>query len=249
MNPPAHMPWDRRPDEPPDDYGHFLVYRDLGPQRSLMQVRAAAGLSLSSLKALSVRWGWPLRALAWDRVQSQQLHSRELVDLHQRRRDMLRRAQEWQRLALAECASWVEWDQQGTPSLSRELSPAEAVRLLQVGLQAERELLGDLGTGLSPEEFDQRDGAMASRLEAAVQQVVSVLLAAGAARAPRQTHFTDDDGTLGIALVLPDGLRAQITDATRRVLAAWLYWCRVSVGDDALAEVTLWPWDLPFESA
>jgi hypothetical protein len=69
----APMPWDRQTGEPPAAYARFLIFRALGPARSL---GGAYGVYLGEPDAKrpapgrwrrdSVRWSWQERAVAWD---------------------------------------------------------------------------------------------------------------------------------------------------------------------------------------
>src|SRR5262245_65289425 len=70
-------PWDPQPDEPAAAYRRFLVYRNLGPARS---IDAACRLGGAANRKKSQRatgtwfadsrtFDWPARALAWDIAQ------------------------------------------------------------------------------------------------------------------------------------------------------------------------------------
>lgn len=71
-------PWDQLPDEPDPAYVRFLMYRDLGPARSIDAAYVAAtGEATKGSKRQqrapgqwthdSAQFGWPERALAWDK--------------------------------------------------------------------------------------------------------------------------------------------------------------------------------------
>ncbi len=72
--------WDKQPEESPKAYRAFLIYRNLGPKRS---IDAAYRLSLKehqeSIKRAPRRWGewstqyqWVVRAQAWDQWRQQE---------------------------------------------------------------------------------------------------------------------------------------------------------------------------------
>src|SRR5262249_5670477 len=76
---PANKPWDQRPDEPDPAFVRFLIYRDLGPGRSLIQAYLAflrlldgstEGVERRSIPGQwyrdSRQWEWVRRARAWD---------------------------------------------------------------------------------------------------------------------------------------------------------------------------------------
>jgi hypothetical protein len=66
-------PWERRPGEPKTAYARFLIYRNLGPARSLAEAQKLATKShkkptkvAGSWSDESARWGWVERAHDWD---------------------------------------------------------------------------------------------------------------------------------------------------------------------------------------
>lgn len=69
--PPPVYEWDRRLGEGPEAYQAFLVYRDLGAQRSLRAARQRWGKggappALSRVEKWSSAWAWTFRVDAWD---------------------------------------------------------------------------------------------------------------------------------------------------------------------------------------
>lgn len=58
--------WERQPDESPDAWEAFLVYRNLGYSRGLRAVAEQLGYSLSKVQAISRRWVWVRRIEEWD---------------------------------------------------------------------------------------------------------------------------------------------------------------------------------------
>lgn len=59
-------PWRQRDHESPRAYGHFLVFRDAGPNRNLRDVAAVVGVSYRRAQNLSAQNLWTPRARAWD---------------------------------------------------------------------------------------------------------------------------------------------------------------------------------------
>ena len=67
-------PWDQLPGEPPEAYARFLIYRNLGPARSLDAAYAASNVTKRKRSdAASGQWredsaayGWGERAARWD---------------------------------------------------------------------------------------------------------------------------------------------------------------------------------------
>lgn len=65
--------WDQQPDEPPEAYARFLIYRNLGPARTLTAAERLHGGTGKRKKTIaghwcdeSARFGWVRRAVAWD---------------------------------------------------------------------------------------------------------------------------------------------------------------------------------------
>jgi hypothetical protein len=62
----AALPFERLLEEPAADYAALLLYRDLGPGRSLSQAADVSGRSESTLRRLAKRWEWSARLEAYD---------------------------------------------------------------------------------------------------------------------------------------------------------------------------------------
>src|SRR5579871_3562506 len=71
-------PWDQQPEEPDAAYARFLVYRNLGPSRSIDAAYHSAGAINAEAKRSKAKrasstwfleasqWNWQARAEAWD---------------------------------------------------------------------------------------------------------------------------------------------------------------------------------------
>lgn len=69
-------PWDQLPGEPPEAYARFLIYRNLGPARSLDAAYQASAPKRSKSPSVSGQWkddsadyNWRERAARWDVAQ------------------------------------------------------------------------------------------------------------------------------------------------------------------------------------
>ena len=78
-------PWDQLPDEPITAYRRFLIYRDLGPGRSLEKAYRATKGNLAQGKKPTGAWtsdstdfDWVNRATAWD-IEMMSEHGTEAV--------------------------------------------------------------------------------------------------------------------------------------------------------------------------
>jgi hypothetical protein len=226
--PPGHRPWEQQPGESDQEFGQFRLYLGLGPRRSLAKASEEGGLSLSWLKQLSVRWRWLFRALAWDRAEFLRRRREELEGCRETRERLLRESADLQRIAGMEFRSWVRRDERGELRLVRELSPSAAIRLWQVGCEALQELQGD---------------AVASTLEQTL---------------PRDNIFGQSAIEVGIreaakaaASYIGYGNRAEIDEALRNVIAAWVryYLARYPDDEPLSTDHSLWPWDMPYAEA
>jgi len=220
------MPWDRRQDEPAPAYARFLIYRNLGPRRSLAQAQEVCGVSLGRLKQLSGLWSWPARALAWDKLRFKQQRQKELADYQESHQRILKEAQDWQRIARAQLFQWVRRDANGQLQLIRELTPTEAMRLWLAGSKAELQLRGGLATPTgNSQTYEVFIENFKTKLRDAERQISNAFVSAGAS-SYRQS---------------------EIERAIGDVLIAWVLWlCK----DDeyGITKIPLWPWDIPFSS-
>jgi hypothetical protein len=66
MKSPSNRPWEREPEESKEAYDSFLIYRNLGRNRSLESACQKSAGSVPLLKRWSKQWKWVSRALAWD---------------------------------------------------------------------------------------------------------------------------------------------------------------------------------------
>lgn len=125
-------PWDARPDETMKAYRAFMIYRDLGPGRSLHAVSRELAKSVPLLKRWSSRYDWVGRARAFD-VEAARLASVRSLGDHAAVRE---RQASLGRLLQA----------RGGERLStidpRDLSPGDAVRAIRAGAQIESAALG-----------------------------------------------------------------------------------------------------------
>jgi hypothetical protein len=121
-------PWERLPGETTLAYSAFRQYRDLGPTRTVDQVR---GVAPTSAQRWCSRWDWPARATAWD----DEVH--RLEDRH--RLEAIRSMHEThQRAGRAAMAKAIAALQALQPA---EIGASAAARLLELGARLERQTL------------------------------------------------------------------------------------------------------------
>lgn len=65
-------PWHKKPGEPDDDFKRFLIYKDLGHERTLVKAQSQANgepitpCPSGTWGVLCRKWGWKSRAIAYD---------------------------------------------------------------------------------------------------------------------------------------------------------------------------------------
>lgn len=129
----ASDPWERQVGESSQAFEAFSAYRDFGPVRSVTKVARELDKSRTLVGRWSRRYGWVVRAAAYDREQDRVF----LVEQAQARREIARRHA---KLAQAVQGKAVSRLQSLDP---RELSPAEVLRYLQVAAEIERKAVGE----------------------------------------------------------------------------------------------------------
>lgn len=138
-------PWERQDGETPKQFEAFVVYRDMGEERSLSKVAQ----HLSKTKQLLTRWSsannWVERCAAWDREQDRILRQEQIKDIKKMRKRHADVAN-----AMIGAAT------KGLKELLKhpeEMKPNDVARLVEVASKLERISRGDVG-----DVVEQRDG-------------------------------------------------------------------------------------------
>ena len=80
------QPWERQEKETPKQFEAFVLYRDMGEERSITKVAN----QLSKSRALLTRWSsanlWVERCVAWDREQDRILRQEQIKDIKKMRK-------------------------------------------------------------------------------------------------------------------------------------------------------------------
>lgn len=80
-------PWDRQKDESEQAYAAFLIYRDMGANRSISKVAQKCSKNISLLNRWSSRWNWVERCRCWDnqlQKEAKKTAAAELKKMYQR---------------------------------------------------------------------------------------------------------------------------------------------------------------------
>jgi len=136
-------PWDRRRQESTVAYQAFLVYRDLGADRTFIAAANALGKSTSLLRRWAACYDWRDRTWAWDVARAREAEEA----LRQQREESLRRqardSDQLQRLAMARLSGLIRRDPaSGEVSLDPGVTPRDAVTIYKLALELEDRLMG-----------------------------------------------------------------------------------------------------------
>jgi hypothetical protein len=227
--PPGCRPWEQQPQETTQEYAHFRHYLSLGPQRSLAKACEGTALSLTRLKQLSKTWRWPYRAAAWDREEFLRRRREELDRCARTRERLLKESADWQKVAQLKFRSWVTRDNEGNLRLVRELTPAEAIRLWEVGAEVLEELQG---------------AAVAAAYQESVPTKSGYYEEPAYRRRFREARHS-------AAYHMSPHTCEEIESVLWDVCVEWLhyYWARHPYPDSLDFEHCVWPWDLPYAEA
>ena len=134
-------PWERLTGESAKAYASFVLYRDMGPERSLRKLaredecRAKVG----QLERWSSKWRWVERCQKYedhlehqDRLQQE----KERREMHKRHAKMGMLAQTLALRKLEKALNRIEQDEDG-------ISAPDAARILDVGVKVERQARGE----------------------------------------------------------------------------------------------------------
>lgn len=138
--------WERQPEETARAFEAFVVYRDLGANRSLRKTAQELNKNCTTIAEWSSKYDWVKRVAAWDaeqdRINRIEMMA-EMASTRKRQRKQARRMQE-KGMELLESISI------GDAKLS------EVVSLLKAGMEQERIAIGDVG-----EVIEERSGGEA----------------------------------------------------------------------------------------
>lgn len=138
--------WERQPDEGVKPWEAFVIYRDMGPDRSIRKVAQQLKKSSTIIGRWSSEWDWQERVAAWEGEQDRLARADQVKKIAEMRRLQAQRGAKMQEKAM-EALEQMEIE---------KLSPADVVRLMAEGAKLERLGRGDVG-----EVIEQRDGGEA----------------------------------------------------------------------------------------
>ena len=138
--------WERQPEESAKAWEAFVIYRDLGLQRSLRKVAEELSKSETLMKRWSKQYDWPKRAQAWDAEQDRISRAAQVEEIKKMRRRHAKIAE----TAMDKISAALE-------RLDPEdISNSDIARLMSEASKLERLSRGDVG-----EVIEERDGGAA----------------------------------------------------------------------------------------
>lgn len=141
--PPGTPLWERQTGEGDKAWEAFVIYRDLGPDRSLRQVAKRLERSPGYLEELSRTKGWTERVAAWDAELDRQARKAQVAEITKMRKNHATLA-----------VSMLTKAAKGLQLLPPEdLKAVDISRMVEVASKLERLARGDVG-----EVVEEREG-------------------------------------------------------------------------------------------
>lgn len=150
---PDREAFDRQPEETDQAWAGFIAYRDLGTDRSVDRAVPLLGKKPSYRRVMenwSMRWGWRLRVVEWDRATDRRAREAQLEAIADTNRQMMTVAEGLWKLAGQDLALWHAKLQQakeaagskkGSKSAAPLLTAKEVEALANTGIKLQRMLL------------------------------------------------------------------------------------------------------------
>ena len=145
-------PWERQEKETPKQFEAFVLYRNMGEDRSLSAVAKKLGKRRQLLGRWSAANKWVERCVAWDNEQDRLLQIEQFKDIKKMRKKHADVASAMIALASKGIANMLDENKK----LKEDLNPHEIAKLVEVGAKLERLSRGDVG-----DVIEQRDGGEA----------------------------------------------------------------------------------------
>lgn len=139
-------PWERQPGEGARAFEAFVVYRDLGVNRSIRKAAQNLNKAVTTLAEWSTKHEWVKRVSAWDAEQDRIARNEMIAEMSATRKKQRKQAQRMQEKGM----ELLESISLGDAKLS------EIVSLLKAGMEQERIAIGDVG-----EVIEERSGSEA----------------------------------------------------------------------------------------
>lgn len=172
---PDRDPWDRQPKETDQAWAAFVVYRDMGLQRTLWRAAEILGKPKPErvLEELSARLGWRFRVESWDRHQDAMRRDAQLKaeakDAAKQRLLQLDVADSMVGLAMAGLRQWAEYiARERAAGREPDLSPSDVQKLADAGMKLGR-LVRDQPTAIEEQRVEMTVDDRRQRMQLAAK--------------------------------------------------------------------------------
>jgi hypothetical protein len=133
---PNREPWEKQPHESRQAYANYVVYRDLGPRRSLAKAAPDTGKSLATITDQSKKYRWVERCDAYDVYMEERYREARESELMAAER---REAQLGTTMTVLAARRIMGSQQHGIPALNpAEWDAATAAKMAEVGIRTRR---------------------------------------------------------------------------------------------------------------
>jgi hypothetical protein len=163
--------WDRQPEESGPAFAAFRTFLELGCERTVVAAARQVGKSERLLRKWVSRHRWRDRAYVWDLAQARESEAAVAQEREATVRRQWQDADRAQKLSMAKVSSLVIRDPEtGEPTLSSEVTVADAVRLYRLGLEIQR---GQLSS-TAPGDAAAADQSLETLSDPELQQVIKL---------------------------------------------------------------------------
>jgi len=142
--------YDRQPKEPDKAWGVFVIYRDMGPERSIRKAESkykethGGKGDVNYCEKLSVRWRWRERVEAWDGDLDRRLRAQRIRALEDMQRRHIEQGKSLQALGASGAKQlYEELKRKANDPDGYLLTAKEIVALIEAGTKLERLNLGE----------------------------------------------------------------------------------------------------------
>jgi hypothetical protein len=141
--------FERQPKEGSKAWKCFVIYRDMGEDRSIARVREVLGESAGSqalLERWSARWGWRERCEAWENELDRVKRETDLQAVVQMRERHIKISTALIGLGATELNKWLAWVNDPQNTKTRSLTPSDVLKIVEAGITLERQSRGEPGS-------------------------------------------------------------------------------------------------------
>lgn len=163
--------WERHNHETSRSFEAFIVYRDMGPRRSLRKVAAAMRKNVMRINEWSSKNGWVERTLAWDDYQDKIRREGQIEAIKTMNQRHIKLAQLLQSKAIDKLSKMGETD-------ISNMSPRDIGVFLDLAVKVERLAIGAPNEIVETREGDNSAGRMSRAIldsEGAMQKALDLL--------------------------------------------------------------------------